>query len=86
MSFDYGNLVRNIAVSVALTALGAGAHQVVESASQERTLAAHSEQIAKLSDEVEKVDVGIARIEGKIDVLNQKIDDDRTRSASDQRH
>jgi hypothetical protein len=68
-------------------------HQAVASNEQQHELQDHTTQIQKLIQgqeathtDLNGVSVTIARIEGKLDVLNQKIDDDRNRPAPVTRH
>lgn len=68
-------------------AIGFGSKQVIESYSQSRTLDEHTQQISALfgiakqnQQALQEAAVGQARIEGKLDVLNQKIDDDRSKT------
>lgn len=84
--FDNG-IVKNIAISLAMGAVGFGSHQVIESVGQQRQLETQSMQIQKLFEgqsqthtQVQDLSVALARMEGKIDVLNQKIDDDRSKT------
>ena len=79
--------VRGIGLSILMGLLGFGAKQAVESYGQTTTLTQHTAQISKLFDiaqqnqkALETNAVSTARIEVKIDVINQKIDDDRSKT------
>jgi hypothetical protein len=78
-------VVKNIAISLLMGAVGFGSHQMIESVSQTKQLDTQTAQIQKLFEgqtathtQVEDLGVALARMEGKLDVLNQKIDDDRS--------
>lgn len=83
--FD-GLSVKNVTIPAAMAVLGWGGHTFLVFHDQETKLAAHDQQIAALSDGQVKTHTAldslsdtIIRIEGKIDVLTTKIDDDRAR-------
>lgn len=77
-------ILKNILLSGAMAAVGFVSHQMVSSAKQEQILVQHDTQIQKLYEDkatthkdMNDLTVTVTRVEGKIDVLNQKIDDDR---------
>jgi hypothetical protein len=77
--------VKTIGIALLTGAIGFGSKQVIESYGQNHVVEEHTQQIGKLFDIAKKTQDGLqeqavttARIEGKIDVINQKIDDDRT--------
>lgn len=85
------SLGKGSALSIAMAGAGFFFHVAVASNAQEVKIVQHDAQIQKLIDgqiattlELNKIFVALARVEGKQDVLNQKIDDDR--STSHQRH
>jgi hypothetical protein len=84
--FESGT-VKSIAIGLVMSAVGFGSHQVIESVSQAHQLESQSAQIQKLFEgqsethtQVQDLSVALARMEGKLDVLNQKIDDDRSKT------
>lgn len=86
-----GAVGKGSALSIVMAGAGFLVHVAVASDAQEKKLAEHDTQIQHLLDGQQRtngalnnVSVTIARVEGKIDVLNQKIDDDR--STASQRH
>lgn len=79
--------VKGVALSLAMGAVGFGSHQVIESISQQHQLETQSGQIQKLFEgqasartQSQELSVALARMEGKLDVLNTKIDDDRSKT------
>lgn len=82
------SIVKQAAMYLFVAAVGFGSNKIVESVSQGRIVEQQAIEIKGLSDGQEKThsdvqDLGIAlaRIEGKIDVLNQKVEDDRRPAA-----
>jgi peptidoglycan hydrolase CwlO-like protein len=87
MNIFENSVVKNIAISLVMGAIGFGTHQAVESVSQTHQLETQNTQIQKLFEgqsethtQVQDLSVALARMEGKLDVLNQKIDDDRSKT------
>jgi uncharacterized membrane protein len=81
--------VKGVILSLAMGAVGFGAHQIVDASSDKHTLDEHTQQIEKLFEiakqnqlSLQDAAVAAARIEGKLDVINQKIDDDRSTARS----
>lgn len=79
------------ALSVVMAGAGFLVHVAVASNAQDQKIEQHDAQIQKLIEgqiathrELNEVFVAIARVEGKLDVLSTKIDDDR--SATHSRH
>jgi peptidoglycan hydrolase CwlO-like protein len=86
-----GSFGKGGALSIAMAGAGFLFHVAVASDTMDKKLQDHDTKIAQLIDGQQKINgtlsniaVTIARVEGKIDVQNQKIDDDR--SASRNRH
>jgi hypothetical protein len=87
-------LVKSGGLSVAAAFVGFAFHQAVASNAAEHKLEEHDVQIQKLiagqeatHEDLNKISITIARVEGKLGVIDQKIDDDRsTRSAPSSRH
>lgn len=87
MNIFENSTVKGIALSLAMGAIGFGSKQVIESYGQIHMLDEHTQQIGKLFEiakqnqqNLQESAVSMARIEGKIDVLNQKVDDDRSKT------
>ena len=81
---DSASLRTGLIVSVLSSVLVFGGHQILKTVTQEDQLNAQAKQIETLSagqaqthDQVKDLAATVARIEGKIDVVSQKIDDDR---------
>lgn len=86
-----GTIGKGGLLSVAMAGAGFLFHVAVASDKQETKLEQHDAQIQRLVEgqvaahkDLNDVAVTIARVEGKLDVLNQKIDDDR--SSANSRH
>ena len=76
--------IKSLLLSVLVGAGGWTAHTLLESNGNAQVLAAHGKQLdaltagqAKTDDALDGLAVTVARIDGKLDVVNQKIDDDR---------
>jgi peptidoglycan hydrolase CwlO-like protein len=87
MSWSPPSALRSVALSATMAIVGFVSHQMIASVGQEKQLATHDQQIAKLFESqgeihksVEDLAIAVARVEGKLDVLNQKIDDDRSKT------
>ena len=81
---DSASVRTGLIVSVLSSVIVFGGHQVLKTVTQEDQLTAQAKQIETLSagqaethDQVKDLAAIVARIEGKIDVVSQKIDDDR---------
>lgn len=87
MNIDFSSLVpdKSAAVLAVITALaGWGLHALIAVNAAGTKLDEHTVQIQKLwegqketHETLSNVNVTLARIDGKIDTLNQKVDDDR---------
>jgi hypothetical protein len=80
------NVMKSAAVAGATALLGVCANAVMTTRDNARTLSWHTTAIQKVEDvqaaqgkTLQDVDLGIVRLEGKIDTLNQKIDDAQKR-------
>jgi peptidoglycan hydrolase CwlO-like protein len=76
------NVMKSAAVAGATALLGICANAVITTRDNARTLNWHTAAIQKVQEgqvsqakTLQDVDLGIVRLEGKIDTLNQKIDD-----------
>ena len=77
--------VRTAAFSVVFAGLGYAGHTAYEVSSQATKIETHDAQIQKLFDgqhethqALQDLNTVVVRVEGKLDVVNQKIDDDRS--------
>lgn len=75
---------KSVAVSILVGTGGWAAHTLVGAQANATVLAAHTQQLERLwqgqgqaSAALQGLGVAITRIDGKLDVVNQKIDDDR---------
>lgn len=90
MAWDQiGNVTKQIAISLVAAALGFGGKAAVESVSNGKELERDTQLIAKLFEgqaatqkDVQDLVVGETRLEGKVDVLSQKVDDLPQRAAA----
>jgi hypothetical protein len=78
--------MKTAVVSVVMATCGWAGHTVLEMNAQSKVLDEHTVQIQKLFDgqaethkSLQDVTTTLTRMEGKIDVVNQKVDDDRSR-------
>jgi hypothetical protein len=76
--------VRTVFIAIVTGALGWGSHAVMELNVQSQRLETHDKQLQVLFEgqnrthqALQDLNTTIVRVEGKIDVVNQKIDDDR---------
>ena len=76
--------VRTAAISAVVATFGWAGHTALELRDHNAQLRIHDAQIRSLTDgqnatrdSIKDVGVAIARVEGKVDTVNQKIDDDR---------
>lgn len=83
--FFHSELARTAAVSAVMAIAGWGGSTLLTASDNSLVLQTHTGQIQHIfesqketKDALEKVSTAIIRIDGKIDVINQKIDDDRT--------
>jgi hypothetical protein len=76
--------VKSVTISVLMAALGWAGNTLMQVPSTNVKLDEHTKQIAalsdaqsKTSDKLDRITDSLGRIEAKVDVANQKIDDDR---------
>lgn len=77
-------LAKGVFASLLVGLGGWTAHTLVEARSNSQMLSAHTQQLDRLEagqtkqeDTLKGLGVAVAQINGKLDVVNQKIDDDR---------
>lgn len=82
--FFNNSTVKSIAISVLVGTGGWAAHTLVGSAGNSQVLAMHGKQLdaltqgqQKTDDALDRLAITVTRIDGKLDTVNQKIDDDR---------
>lgn len=82
LKFFESSTTKSVAISIAMGVLGFLGHSLLQLHSQGDELTEHRQAIVNLTaerekdhDVIENISIVIERIEGKIDVLNQKIDD-----------
>lgn len=75
---------RSISISVLVGIAGWTAHALMDAAGQARTLDEHTQQLQKLWESQEKthkdlqdLTLGVVKVDAKLDVLNQKFDDNQ---------
>ena len=76
--------LKSVTLSLVIGGLGWTAHTLLTSDGNARLLTEHTQQLEKLAagqektaDALQNMAVTITRIDGKLDTVNQKIDDDR---------
>jgi peptidoglycan hydrolase CwlO-like protein len=87
----FSNVMKTAAVTVAVSLVGICGNAILATHDQGKVMTWHTTAIQKLQDgqtaqakTLQDVDVGIVRLEGKIDTLNQKIDDAQHREVADE--
>ncbi len=82
--FIGGGTLKGVAISVIMGVLGFATKSLLQVNTQQQILQQHSQQLDQLrasttttSDNVQALTITTARIEGKIDVLRQRLDDQR---------
>lgn len=87
----FTNVMKAAAVAAATSLLGICGNAIMSTHDQGKTLEWHSNAIkelqigqAKQLEAEQAVNVSVVRLEGKIDTLNQKIDDAQKREVADQ--
>jgi Tfp pilus assembly protein PilN len=79
-----GGTLKGVGISVIMGVLGFATKSLLQVNTQQQILEQHSQALAtlstsaqKTSDSVQALTITTARVEGKIDVLKQRIDDQR---------
>lgn len=74
--------LRSIALSLLMGVVGYAGHQIIESVHQQTVIDQHTTQLQQLEKiidsqqhELQANSLAMLRIEGKVDVVNQKLDD-----------
>jgi hypothetical protein len=90
---QFGSLAKQVGVSIIAAALGFGGKAAIESVNNSHELENDKALIAKLFNLQEKTQTDVqtlvvneTRLEGKVDVLGQKVDDLPQRAADATRH
>lgn len=91
--FFNNGTVKSLALSALLGLGGWTAHTLISTEGNSQTLAAHGRQLDTLEQGQDKtqealqgLSVAVAKIDGKLDVVNQKIDDDRRANRAARSH
>jgi hypothetical protein len=84
---------KSLALSILVGAGGWTAHTLIGAQNNGQVLAVHTQQLAELKQGQQKVDealdslaITVTRMDGKLDTVNQKIDDDRRTHRAERSH